>query len=158
MTAPAPPPVHMLDRAQAEAVLARNRVGRIAYARRGGLEVEPVLYAFADGWLWARTSYGRPWAALGEGGAHGSPVVFEVDEVEDGFRWRSVVVRGTVHPVEHPGDGGDPAVWVHAVELVRAADPRAPAESASAIRASLVRIAVHEVVGRQGGNPGAAGG
>ncbi len=161
MTAPVPQPFHPLDRAQAEAVLARNRVGRIAYARRGRLEVEPVLYALAEGWLWARTSYGRAWAALGEGDSHGAPVVFEVDEVEEGFAWRSVVVRGTLHPVEHPADGGDPAVWVHAVELVRAADPRGSAESAASIRASLVRIALGEVVGRRGGagaDPGAAGG
>ncbi len=161
MTVPVLHPFQPLDRVQAEAVLARNRVGRIVYARRGRLEVEPVLYALAEGWLWARTSYGCAWAALGEGDAHGSPVVFEVDEVEDGFRWRSVVVRGTLHPVEHPADGGDPAVWVHAVELIRAADPRGAAEGASSIRSSLVRIAVNEAVGREGaagGHPGAPGG
>ena len=156
MSAPVMHPFRPLDRAQAEAVLARNRVGRIAYSLRGRLDVEPVLYALAEGWLWARTSYGRAWAALGEGDAHGSPVVFEVDEVEDGFLWRSVVVRGTLHPVEHPADGGDPAVWVHAVERVRAADPRGAAQSPSSIRTSLVRIEVKEAVGREA-DPGVAG-
>ncbi|CAA9360466.1 MAG: hypothetical protein AVDCRST_MAG68-4372 [uncultured Gemmatimonadetes bacterium] len=160
MSAPVVHPFQPLERARAEAVLARNHVGRIAYARRGRLDVEPVLYTLADGWLWARTSYGRAWAALGEGDAHGSPVVFEVDEVDDGFRWRSVVVRGTLYPVEHPGDGGDPAMWVHAVELVRAADPRGGVQSPSALRTSLVRIEVREAEGREGAagaGPGAPG-
>ena len=140
-----------LDAARTDEVLARNRVGRLAYTRRGRMEVEPVLYACADGWVWARTTYGRDWAALGDGGAHGSPVLFEVDEVEDGFRWRSVVVQGTLHPVEHPADGGDPAVWVHAVELVRALDTGI---TGAALRSSLVRIAVEEAAGREGAGEG----
>jgi nitroimidazol reductase NimA-like FMN-containing flavoprotein (pyridoxamine 5'-phosphate oxidase superfamily) len=144
----------ILDRARTDAVLARNRVGRLVYTRRGRLEVEPVLYACADGWLWARASYGRAWAALSEGAAHGAPVIFEVDEMGEGFRWCSVVVQGTLHPVEHPGDGGDPAVWVHAVELMRELDEAAPA--ASELRSSLVRIAVAEALGRERA-PGAEG-
>jgi nitroimidazol reductase NimA-like FMN-containing flavoprotein (pyridoxamine 5'-phosphate oxidase superfamily) len=146
MSAPQPQAFRPLDRAGADALLARNRVGRIAYTRRGRLQVEPVLYAWADGWLWARTSYGCGWSAL-VGESHGTPVVFEVDEVDAGFRWRSVVVRGLLHPVEHPADGGDPAVWVHAVELVRALDP---AIAGAALRSSLVRIAVEEADAREG--------
>jgi nitroimidazol reductase NimA-like FMN-containing flavoprotein (pyridoxamine 5'-phosphate oxidase superfamily) len=147
MSAPQPQAFRPVDRAGADAILARNRVGRIAYTRRGRLEVEPVLYAWADGWLWARTSYGSAWAAM-MGESHGTPITFEVDEVEAGFRWRSVVVRGILHPVEHPGDGGDPAVWVHAVELVRALDPGI---TGAALRSSLVRIAMEEADAREGG-------
>lgn len=150
MSAPQPQAFRPMDRAGAVAILDRNRVGRIAYTRRGRLEVEPVLYAWADGWLWARTSYGCSWAALA-GESHGTPVHFEVDEVDAGFRWRSVVVRGVLHPVEHPADGGDPAVWVHAVELVRTLDP---AVAGSALRGSLVRIEVEEAEGREAAGEG----
>lgn len=156
MPTSAPPAFRPLDRAQTDAVLARNRVGRIAYVGRGRMEVEPVLFACADGWVWARTTYGRDWTTQGDG--RGTPVLFEVDEVEDGFRWRSVVVHGTLHPVEHPADGGDPAVWVHALELVRGVDPHAA--GGAGLRTSLVRIAVHEATGREGAAPppGAEGG
>jgi nitroimidazol reductase NimA-like FMN-containing flavoprotein (pyridoxamine 5'-phosphate oxidase superfamily) len=152
MSSPEPQAFRPLDRAETDAILARNRVGRIAYTRRGRLDVEPVLYAFADGWIWARTSYGRAWAMLGDD-THGTPVHFEVDEVERGFRWRSVVVKGTLHAVEHPADGGDPAVWVHAVELIRALDPAA-VEKVSALRTSLVRVGVAEAAGREGTGQG----
>lgn len=148
MSSPDGRPFRTLDRAETDALLARNRAGRIAYTLRGRLEVEPVLYGVADGWLWARTSYGYAWAPPGEGEVRGIPVVFEVDEVEDGFLWRSAVVRGTLHPVEHPGDGGDPALWVHAVEMIRALDPAAAGDSAS-LRTSLVRVAVREATGRE---------
>jgi nitroimidazol reductase NimA-like FMN-containing flavoprotein (pyridoxamine 5'-phosphate oxidase superfamily) len=137
-----------LDREATDALLARNRVGRIAYSRRGALEVEPVLYGMEGGWLWARLAYGHAWGSPGEGGPQGRPVVFEVDEVDSGFCWRSVVVRGTLHPVEHPADGGDPALWVHAVEVIRTVDPAAVAGAAS-LRASLVRVAVHAAAGRE---------
>lgn len=150
MSAPQPQAFRPLDRAGADAILARNRVGRIAYTRRGRLDVEPVLYAWADGWLWARTTYGCGWAAIA-GESHGTPITFEVDEVDAGFRWRSVVVRGTLHPVEHPADGGDPAVWVHAMELIRELDP---AIAAPALRSSLVRIAVEAVAAREGAGEG----
>jgi hypothetical protein len=50
--------------------------------------------------------------------------------------------------VEHPGDGGDPALWVHAVEMIRALDPAAGGDSAS-LRTSLVRVAVREATGRE---------
>ena len=150
MSAPQPQAFRTLDRAGADAILARHRVGRIAYTRRGRLEVGPVLYAWADGWVWARTSYECGWAAL-VGESHGTPIVFEVDEVGAGSRWRSVVVRGLLHPVEHPADGGDPAVWVHAMELVRALDPGA---APAALRSSLVRIAVEDASAREGGGEG----
>lgn len=149
MATTAPPAYRPLDRAQTDALLARNRVGRLAYAARGRMEVEPVLYACADGWLWARTTYGRDWGAAADG--RGTPVLFEVDEVEDGFRWRSVVVQGTLHAVEHPADGGDPAVWVHALELVRALDPAAA--GGAGLRVSMVRVAIHEASGREGVAP-----
>jgi nitroimidazol reductase NimA-like FMN-containing flavoprotein (pyridoxamine 5'-phosphate oxidase superfamily) len=150
MSAPQPQAFRPLDRAGADAILARNRVGRIAYTRRGRLEVEPVLYAWATGGCGRapRTgSAGRPSRAS----RTAPPSSFEVDEVDAGFRWRSVVVRGLLHPVEHPADGGDPAVWVHAVELVRALDP---AITGAALRSSLVRIAVEEADAREGAGEG----
>ena len=158
MSSPAPRAFRPLDPGATLALLARNHVGRIAYPRRGQLEVEPVVYGLAEGWLWARLAYGHAWGAPGEGGPQGWPVVFEVDEVDAGFRWRSAVVRGTLHPVEHPADGGDPALWVHAVEVIRSLDPTAVLGAAE-LRASLVRVAVLDAIGREAeGGEGAAAG
>lgn len=57
------------------------------------MDIQPVHYVYSDGWIYGRTSYGAKYEALGET-AHGWwPVVFEVDEVEDLFHWRSVLRR-----------------------------------------------------------------
>ena len=148
MASPDARPFRALDAAAAEALLDRNRVGRIAYTFRGRLEVEPVLYGFAEGTLWLRTAFGQPWAPSADGVASGTPVVFEVDEVQEGGGWRCAVARGTLHPVEHPADGGDPAAWMYVVDVIRDVDPAGAADM-GALRGSLARLAVHEVTGRE---------
>ncbi len=44
------PRIRTLGREECAQILARNHVGRIAYAD-GGVEIEPLNYVYHDGWL-----------------------------------------------------------------------------------------------------------
>jgi nitroimidazol reductase NimA-like FMN-containing flavoprotein (pyridoxamine 5'-phosphate oxidase superfamily) len=87
------PALRELDRAECEALLARNQVGRIAFSFRDHVDIQPMHYAYADGWIYGRTSPGSKLTTL----AHHRWVAFEVDEVEGAFDWRSVVAHGAVY-------------------------------------------------------------
>ena len=50
-----------LTREESLALLARNQVGRLAFAHRDRIDIEPLHYRLADGWLYGRTTPGaRP--------------------------------------------------------------------------------------------------
>ncbi len=135
-----------LDRAGIEAILARNHVGRIGYARDNHVVIEPVHYVFDDGWIYGRTSEGEKYEALGATAYQWWPVVFEVDEVEDMFRWRSVLVHGGFYVVPR----AETAVWEHAVELLRRLVPDTfGPDDPVAFRTVVFRIAVREATGRE---------
>jgi nitroimidazol reductase NimA-like FMN-containing flavoprotein (pyridoxamine 5'-phosphate oxidase superfamily) len=149
MSAAPPPSFRTLERAEADAILLRNTVGRLVYPRRNAMEVEPVHYVFAEGWLWGRGTFGHRWETPGESSFRWWPVTFAVDEVEDPTRWRSVTVRGGLQPVEHPEEGGDPAVWSRASELARRSFPASVGYAgALPLRGTLFRVSVQEAVGR----------
>ena len=44
-----PPTVRTLEHPEVESILARNHVGRIAYARGNRIDLEPVHYVYEDG-------------------------------------------------------------------------------------------------------------
>lgn len=139
-----------LDRDAAIALLQRNSVGRLAYARDERVDIEPVGYVYARDWLWGRTSEGAKWHLLADTAYRWWPVAFEVDEVEGQLRWRSVVVKGGFHALEPPGAGGDPALWEEAVAHLRTLDPDAFTDrDPVAGRDRLFRIAVQEITGRE---------
>jgi len=82
------PGFRALDREECGAVLARNRVGRIAFSRGGRVDIVPLHYVYADGTRLSRTSRNL---------SNAWPAAFEVDEVDGLFDWRSVVVHGNLH-------------------------------------------------------------
>lgn len=139
--------IRALARAECEQILARNHVGRIAYARGNHVEIEPLHYVHADGWLYGRTSYG---AKLDTTGTTWWPVAFEVDEVEALFRWRSVVVHGGFYTVEDDGTELHRQEWRRGVELLRSLLPETfTADDPVAFRTVIFRMAVQEVTGRE---------
>ena len=71
------PRIRELARAEMEAILARNNVGRIAYAFQDRVDIEPINYVYANGWVYCRTSHGVKLEMM----AHHRWVAFEVDEV-----------------------------------------------------------------------------
>lgn len=144
------PQFRELDRAEIEAILARNHVGRIAYARNHRIEIQPVHYVYSDDWIYGRTSYGSKYRALGETAYRWWPVAFEVDEVEDLFRWRSVLVHGGFYLIDREGPQHERKAWNKAVELLRELIPETlrPSDPVP-FRTALFRIAVQEVSGRE---------
>lgn len=115
------PTFHSLDRAAIEALLGRHAVGRLAYVEGQGVQIEPIHYVYADGWLYGRTQPGSKLAAL----AHRPWVAFEVDEVEGLFDWRSVVVRGHFAVLDAAGAPAEQAQYARAVTALRSLLPTA---------------------------------
>ncbi|HEX6558260.1 MAG TPA: pyridoxamine 5'-phosphate oxidase family protein [Longimicrobiales bacterium] len=84
------PYIRELDRTEVDAILKRNSVGRLAFASRSLVDIEPVNYVYQDGWVYGRTSAGTKISAV----ATNWWVAFEVDESDALFQWRSVVAHG----------------------------------------------------------------
>lgn len=145
MTA-SPPSFRALGRDEIDALLARNQVGRMAFVRSSQIDVEPVHYVYANGWLYGRTPPGRH---LEVTGADWWPVAFEVDEVEDLFNWRSVVVHGGFYTLDPNGPAWQRAEAAKATQMIREKIPfDTSAEQADDHEGVLFRIGVQEVSGR----------
>jgi nitroimidazol reductase NimA-like FMN-containing flavoprotein (pyridoxamine 5'-phosphate oxidase superfamily) len=141
------PRIRKLDRAEIDAILARNHVGRLAYAWKNHVDIEPLHYVYDQGWIYGRTSAGTKLEATGETWA---PVAFEVDEVEAIFSWRSVVVHGGFYVLDEKGAEWEQAEWRRGVELLRRLIPEALTDDDPvAFRTVIFRIAVQEASGRE---------
>jgi nitroimidazol reductase NimA-like FMN-containing flavoprotein (pyridoxamine 5'-phosphate oxidase superfamily) len=144
---PTQPVIRALDRAECEQILARNHVGRLAYAWQNHVDIEPLHYVFHDGWIYGRTSHGAKMEAVGY---TWWPVAFEVDEVQEIFRWRSVVVHGGFYTIPAEGSEWEAEEWRHGVELLRQIVPETLNEDDPvAFRTVIFRIAVQDVTGRE---------
>lgn len=147
MPRPQRPVIRSLSPAECTEILARNHVGRLAYARANHIGIEPLSYVYHDGWLYGRTSEGTKISITGYSW---HPVAFEVDEVEGPFQWRSVVVHGGFYTFPTRPEGADAAEWDRGVELLRTIIPETFAEGDPVpFRTILFRIAVQEVSGRE---------
>src|ERR1700694_3156395 len=80
-----------LSRGEVEALLLRNKVGRIGFSFHDRVDIQPIHYLYERGWLYGRTSEGEKISTL----KRNPCVAFEVDEVSDLFDWRSVVIHGS---------------------------------------------------------------
>jgi nitroimidazol reductase NimA-like FMN-containing flavoprotein (pyridoxamine 5'-phosphate oxidase superfamily) len=133
---------------EAIALLARNSVGRIAYTFRDRVDVEPISYVYADGWLYARTSEGTKLTTL----KHQPWIAFEVDEIESRSAWRSVVVHGTIYWLDRSRSDRDRDAYDEALATLRAADPAVLTEADQAPhRTVLFRIRTDEITSRAAG-------
>ncbi|MES3033461.1 MAG: pyridoxamine 5'-phosphate oxidase family protein [Gemmatimonadota bacterium] len=113
--------IRTLTPEECQAMLARHHVGRLAYAYKQRVDIEP-LHFVADGeWLYLRTARGTKVSML----EHQPWVALEVDEIRDLFDWESVVVHGSVQVLDpqHGADGD--ARWQHAVATFRRLVPTA---------------------------------
>lgn len=129
-----------LDRAECEAIVARNHAGRIAFSFRDKVDIQPIGYVYGREWLSARTEQGAKLETL----SHSPWVAFEVDEVEGPYDWRSVVIRGTVYLM--PEDSPEHAETSAAIRRVI---PDAFTESDPAPQRNVVfRIYIREMTGR----------
>jgi uncharacterized protein len=135
-----------LSRDETEAMLLRNRVGRLAFSLHDRVDVQPIHYIYERGWLYGRTSEGDKIVAL----THNQWVAFEVDEVTDLFDWRSIVIHGSFWIMHARGSPRAEELWTKAAELVSKIVPGALTETDPvAFRQTLFRIAVSDVRGRE---------
>jgi nitroimidazol reductase NimA-like FMN-containing flavoprotein (pyridoxamine 5'-phosphate oxidase superfamily) len=148
------PAFRELTRAECDEILARNHVGRVAFTFHDRVDIEPIHYVYADGWLHGRTAPGAKVAVLG----HHPWIAFEVDEVEGLFDWRSVVVHGVVHLPDAEGSPADRAAYASTLAHVRELLPQAlGAGDPAPTRILPFRIHVDDVTGRAAeGGAGAA--
>ena len=140
-----PPRITAMSAGACQAMLVHHHVGRMAFCFHERVDITPIHYVYSDGWLFARTSHGAKMDVL----AHAPWVAFEVDEVEDVFDWRSVVVHGTVHAMERDGSPLDAEHWARGIELLREIVPETGTDDDPVPFRSLVfGIYVHTVTGR----------
>jgi nitroimidazol reductase NimA-like FMN-containing flavoprotein (pyridoxamine 5'-phosphate oxidase superfamily) len=103
MTTQARPIIRVMNGDEAEALLARNHVGRIAFSLHDRVDVEPIHYVYDAPWIFGRTSAGAKILTL----AHNQWCALETDEVHGMFDWQSVVVKGPFSPRNSPMAGWD---------------------------------------------------
>lgn len=139
------PTFRELSRDECDALLARNHVGRVAFSFHDRVDLEPVHYVYADGWLYGRTAPGAKVAIL----RHHPWVAFEVDEVQGLFDWRSVVVHGVVDMPEADGSPADREAYERILTRIRTVLPSALGASDPAPERVLpFRIHVDTISGR----------
>jgi nitroimidazol reductase NimA-like FMN-containing flavoprotein (pyridoxamine 5'-phosphate oxidase superfamily) len=139
------PRIRTLSREECEQILARNHVGRLAYAWKNHVDIEPLHYVFEGQWLYGRTSRGTKLMVTGE---QWWPVAFEVDEVEGLFQWRSVVVHGGFYTIPQGGPEWEEAARSKGLELLRTLLPETlTPEDPVPHRKVLFRISLLEVSG-----------
>ena len=132
-----------LSQAQCTKLLARNRVGRLAYTFRDAVDIVPLHYAYDDGWIYIRTS-GQKLAKL----RHHRWVAFEVDEIFGTFDWSSVVVHGAVYLLDR--ESGVTETWQTAVRVLQRRFPDAFTDRDPVpFRTAVFRIHVDAVSGRR---------
>jgi uncharacterized protein len=135
-----------MSRDQIEAILLRNRVGRLAFSVHDRVDIQPIHYIYERGWLYGRTSEGEKITAL----KHNQWIAFEVDEVTDLFDWRSIVIHGSFWIMHPRGSPRAEELWAKAAELMSRVIPGALTESDPvAFRQLLFRIAVSDIRGRE---------
>jgi nitroimidazol reductase NimA-like FMN-containing flavoprotein (pyridoxamine 5'-phosphate oxidase superfamily) len=135
-----------LNRDEIEAMLLRNRVGRIAFSFHDRVDIQPIHYVYERGWLYGRTSEGDKLATL----KHNQWVAFEIDEVTDLFDWKSLVIHGSFWILHPRGSPHAEELWKKAADLVSSIVPGALTDSDPvAFRQTLFRIAVGDVRGRE---------
>ena len=140
------PRIRKMTARQTECVLARNHVGRVAFQTGGRVELYPVHYVYADQSVYGRTAFGSKymsWATRPE-------VVFEIDESETLFDWRSVIVRGKLSLLQPRGPRAAPFAYWNAVAAIRSFTPDAFTElDRVPQRFAVFRIQPTEITGRQ---------
>ena len=144
------PSFSALGPAACREILERNHVGRIAFSFHDRVDIEPIHYVYADGWIYGRTTPGAKLVTL----QHHRWVAFEVDEVEGLFSWQSVVVHGAVYflepSTERTQDDEASVAYEAAVAYLRRIIPAGLQHNdPTPERTIIFRIHTSEISGRQ---------
>ena len=129
-----------------EAILARNNVGRIAYAFQDRVDIEPINYVYTNGWVYCRTSRGAKLDMM----EHHRWVAFEVDEVRGIFDWQSVVVRGGIYVLSADSPEDQRNAFAPGIVLLKQLVPGTlEGDDPVPSRQIVFRIHLDEVTGRE---------
>jgi nitroimidazol reductase NimA-like FMN-containing flavoprotein (pyridoxamine 5'-phosphate oxidase superfamily) len=132
-------------------VLSSNHVGRLAFNNEKLVDIEPVSYTAADGWLFMRSADGAKLEAL----AHTPYVAFEVDEITGPLDWRSVVAHGTIYLMADNGRYVDQATVDRAVDALRSSFPAALTDNdPTPFRRTIYGLHVDALSGRSASSKG----
>ena len=138
--------IRELSREEIEETITRNRVGRIAFSFHDRVDIQPIHYIYERGWLYGRTSEGEKIYTL----KHNQWIAFEIDEVNDLFDWRSIVIHGSFWLIHPQGSPRAEELWAKAAKLVAQIVPGALTENDPvSFRHTLFRIAVGDAHGRE---------
>lgn len=140
------PRIRALSTTQAQYILARNHVGRLAFVSHGLPELLPLHYVYRNGRVYARTSFGPRCAEWVD-----NPfVTFGVDEASGLFDWRSILVRGTLRILSPRGTHDERSAYWRAVAAIRTLLPDALTErDPVAERRVVIMIEPGEITGRE---------
>jgi nitroimidazol reductase NimA-like FMN-containing flavoprotein (pyridoxamine 5'-phosphate oxidase superfamily) len=134
--------VRELGRDEVDGLLARNRVGRLAYVFHNQVDVETIPYVYEAPWIYGRARPGLKLGAL-EGVRF---ITFEVDEVASPEEWRSVTVRAALYLLADADTPREHGLYERARALVDRALPQRGDVGARGC-APLFRIPAHHAVG-----------
>jgi hypothetical protein len=134
-----------LDPSECAAILERHHVGRLAFARKDRVDIEPIHFVHDDGWLYGRTQPGTKMEVL----THNRWVAFEVDEIDALFDWRSVVVKGGFYLLRADGSPNEVEIYHKSIDILRRFVPETMTpEDPLPERAIVFRIHIDEIFGR----------
>jgi hypothetical protein len=135
-----------LDPSECTAILERHHVGRLAFARKDRVDIEPIHYVHDDGWLYGRTQPGTKMEVL----THNRWVALEVDEIDALFDWRSVVVKGGFYLLRADGSPTEVATYHKGLDILRRLVPETMTpDDPLPERAIVFRIHIDELFGRE---------
>ncbi len=90
----------MLTEAEARNLIASGKIGRLGCIDNGEPYVVPVNYLFEDGSIYSHSLPGRKIDAMR---AH-PRACLQVDEIENDWKWRSVIAYGNFEEIRVPSD------------------------------------------------------
>ena len=134
-----------LSRREIDTILESNHVGRIGFSFHDSVDIRPIHYVYAKGWVFGRTSLSDKLVTL----RHNQWVVFEVDLVTGPFDWESVIARGTFYRLQNEGSQYDIALYRRALRNIRKLAPDAlMRHDPVGFRTEVFGISIDSVTGR----------
>ncbi|MEO8576893.1 MAG: pyridoxamine 5'-phosphate oxidase family protein [Gemmatimonadales bacterium] len=139
-----------LSGVEADEILARNSVGRLARSIGDRIDIELIHYVVLDRCIYGVTSREPVFPTQ----AHNGRAAFEVDEILDLFEWSSVVVKGTIEIVSAGAEGNTDPILAPGVQRLRALVPVAPVSARPpSVEYYVFRLLVDTMTGRGAGVP-----
>jgi nitroimidazol reductase NimA-like FMN-containing flavoprotein (pyridoxamine 5'-phosphate oxidase superfamily) len=141
------PPLHSADelisRDECEAILRRTCFGHLSLIREGGVHVQPIRYAYVDGWVYFRAD-----PAMRDVITHHPWVVISVNELRDVTHVGSVIVRGGCYATEDTGSSAsDAAAMRGIIELRDRATVGRSAKARTERTSTVFRVHAEEMQG-----------